>query len=186
MSSTLSGLRICPRRGFSLIEAAIVLGVIGLVIGGIWIGAEAVNRNLKMNNTVNGLISGVQDLRRLYKDVTATDLIAANGHGYVVAAVLESSPGYSTRPGLTFDPFGNGLDVQIRTTADGDAINVSYYDVSPDFCMQMVPRLSGQNMADELYFIIMPNSDFIAPPAVPTLAQCTGSGSWAIQYFFKK
>jgi type II secretory pathway pseudopilin PulG len=27
------------QQGFNLIEAAIVLGVIGLVIGGIWVGA---------------------------------------------------------------------------------------------------------------------------------------------------
>jgi hypothetical protein len=35
------------QSGFNLIEAAIVLGAIGLVIGGIWIAASAVNRNLR-------------------------------------------------------------------------------------------------------------------------------------------
>lgn len=39
------------RRGFSLIEAAIVLGVVGLVIGGIWIAASAVRENLKIERT---------------------------------------------------------------------------------------------------------------------------------------
>ncbi len=34
-------------RGFSLIEAAIVLGVVGLVIGGIWIAAETVMTRVK-------------------------------------------------------------------------------------------------------------------------------------------
>jgi hypothetical protein len=33
------------QRGFNLIEAAIVLGVIGLVIGGIWVAAASVQRN---------------------------------------------------------------------------------------------------------------------------------------------
>lgn len=36
-------------RGFNLIEAAIVLGVIGLVIGGIWVAASEVNKR----NTAN-------------------------------------------------------------------------------------------------------------------------------------
>lgn len=33
------------RLGFNLIEAAIVLGVVGLVIGGIWVAASAVRNN---------------------------------------------------------------------------------------------------------------------------------------------
>jgi hypothetical protein len=35
------------RRGFNLIEAAIVLGVIGLVIGGIWVAAASVQREIR-------------------------------------------------------------------------------------------------------------------------------------------
>ena len=35
------------RRGFNLIEAAIVLGVVGLVIGGIWVAAAAVSESRK-------------------------------------------------------------------------------------------------------------------------------------------
>lgn len=36
------------QRGFNLIEAAVVLGVIGLVIGGIWVAAAAVRLNFTM------------------------------------------------------------------------------------------------------------------------------------------
>lgn len=39
-----------PARAFSLIEAAIVLGIIGLVIGGIWIAAAKVQSNLRHEN----------------------------------------------------------------------------------------------------------------------------------------
>ena len=35
------------RRGFNLIESAIVLGVVGAVIGGIWVAASAVNDHIK-------------------------------------------------------------------------------------------------------------------------------------------
>lgn len=37
------------KSGFSLIEAAIVLGVVGLVIGGIWVAAAAVNESHKQS-----------------------------------------------------------------------------------------------------------------------------------------
>jgi type II secretory pathway pseudopilin PulG len=48
--------------GFNLIEVAIVLGVIGLVIGGIWIAAAAVSRNVKVQAAevmFNSVVSGV-------------------------------------------------------------------------------------------------------------------------------
>jgi len=43
------------KKGFSLIEAAIVLGVVGLVIGGIWVAAAAMYENYKVNKTVSDL-----------------------------------------------------------------------------------------------------------------------------------
>ncbi len=39
--------RPCRRKGFNLVEAAIVLGVIGLVIGGIWVAASSVQREIR-------------------------------------------------------------------------------------------------------------------------------------------
>ncbi len=38
------------RRGFNLIEAAIVLGVVGLVVAGIWVAAAALSEKLEVKN----------------------------------------------------------------------------------------------------------------------------------------
>lgn len=53
------------KKGFNLIEAAIVLGVVGLVIGGIWVAASVVNENLKINKTVEGIVLGSQNALNL-------------------------------------------------------------------------------------------------------------------------
>lgn len=45
------------RKGFNLIEAAIVLGVVGFVIGGIWVAASSVNENWKINKNIEMAIS---------------------------------------------------------------------------------------------------------------------------------
>lgn len=45
------------RRGFNLIEAAIVLGVVGLVLGGIWIAAVAMYENYKVSKTEMDVLS---------------------------------------------------------------------------------------------------------------------------------
>lgn len=53
------------RRGFSLIEAAIVLGVVGLVIGGIWVAASVVIENDRVNRASTATILMVGNARRL-------------------------------------------------------------------------------------------------------------------------
>ena len=53
------------RKGFNLIEAAIVLGVVGLVIGGIWVAASAVMENIKVNKTVEGVFTIARNAQNL-------------------------------------------------------------------------------------------------------------------------
>lgn len=44
------------RKGFNLIESAIVLAVVGLVIGGIWVAAAAVSENMKISRTESAIL----------------------------------------------------------------------------------------------------------------------------------
>jgi hypothetical protein len=54
------------RRGFNLIESAIVLGFVGLVIGGIWVSAKAVSDKWKAERIVSGLLLMVDGARNLF------------------------------------------------------------------------------------------------------------------------
>ena len=54
-------------RGFNLIEAAIVLGVVGLVIGGIWVAAASVIQNQRVNKTVAAFGQIYAGVRNLFK-----------------------------------------------------------------------------------------------------------------------
>ena len=42
------------QKAFSLIETAIVLAIVGLVIGGIWVGAAIVSDSIKKQQVVEG------------------------------------------------------------------------------------------------------------------------------------
>lgn len=55
--SCCSHLQLHLRRAFSLVEAAIVLAVVGLVIGGIWTAAATVTENHRINETAIGILS---------------------------------------------------------------------------------------------------------------------------------
>lgn len=59
------------RRGFNLIEAAIVLAVVGLVIGGIWVAASAVTDHMKWVNTQKGWTYYVNLAMKNYNSRTA-------------------------------------------------------------------------------------------------------------------
>ncbi len=54
------------RRGFNLIEAAIVLAIVGLVVGGIWIAAASVYENMRETKGHQQLLQIVQGVRNLY------------------------------------------------------------------------------------------------------------------------
>lgn len=58
------------RNGFSLIEAAIVLGIVGLVIGGIWVAASTISFKMNMNRTVTAVGQTYENMKRLYKKQT--------------------------------------------------------------------------------------------------------------------
>ena len=42
-------------KGFNLIELATVMGIVALVLGGVWLGVAAVKRNLALNQEVKSI-----------------------------------------------------------------------------------------------------------------------------------
>jgi len=54
------------RKGFNLVEAAIVLGVIGLVIGGIWIAASDVSAAQRLNKVVSDTAFIINNARNVF------------------------------------------------------------------------------------------------------------------------
>lgn len=56
-------------KGFSLIEAAIVLGIIGLVIGGIWVASASVQKSLRIETTIEAIAMGYEKALSIYKSM---------------------------------------------------------------------------------------------------------------------
>ena len=53
------------KRGFNLVEVAFVLGVVALVVGGIWAGYNSVSEARKTTKTVTNILSMVENTRAL-------------------------------------------------------------------------------------------------------------------------
>lgn len=54
------------QRGVTIIELALVLGVAGLIIGGIWVAAAAASEARKVNETVDQMRQTVENIRTRY------------------------------------------------------------------------------------------------------------------------
>lgn len=59
------------RRGFSLIEAAIVLAMVGLVIGGIWVAAASIENKRFEKNFMEGLITLHGNVQKYFSQQSA-------------------------------------------------------------------------------------------------------------------
>lgn len=144
------------KNGFNLVEAAIVLGVIGLVIGGIWIAAAQMQMNRKITQTMSGVLSAIENYRRTYAGFSADQVVAQQGHGYLDGSAFDNIAGWQ-KNGLTqYNPFGNEVDSQIRNYSGmglSDGIQISFYDVSYADCMALLPRFNAQSIAEQLYIV---------------------------------
>lgn len=61
------------QKGFTLIEIAIVLTIVGLVIGGIWLAASTVLNNNRKSEATRQIIQIVQNVKNLFANQTGTN-----------------------------------------------------------------------------------------------------------------
>src|SRR6185369_4823894 len=84
-----------PRKktGFSLIEAAIVLAIVGLVIGGIWVAASAVATKMKISRTLVGLTFAVsQGQKKLPMSMYTGSYVWIQGSGATMGITMNIFP----------------------------------------------------------------------------------------------
>jgi hypothetical protein len=62
------------QAGFNLIEAAIVLGIVGLIVGGIWAAAASAYENMRQQGASKNLLSLAQSIRGFYAQNPATSI----------------------------------------------------------------------------------------------------------------
>lgn len=79
------------KRGFNLIEAAIVLGVVGAVVGGIWTAASSVIENFMIGKVERDIEITVSHLQSKVSISASEQMGSINLNPYMIAAGLYPS-----------------------------------------------------------------------------------------------
>ncbi len=153
------------RRGFNLVEAAIVLGVVGLVIGGIWVAAAAVQSNLRKSDASKGLIQIVQNVRNLYYGQTPT----ANGDITSQLISANAIPGNFVSGTTAINPWNGAITVSIAGTSD--QIDVALAALPRDACIELTSRNTNISTGVGLTQLVIGTASAITSfPYLPTQA----------------
>mgnify|MGYP001202658320 FL=1 len=147
------------KRGFNLIEAAIVLGVVGLVIGGIWVAANAVNDHFKVSRTAAGIIYACDRAANIFPRLSAP--AEPDETGILSAAIAANVfPADWVNNGVVNSPVsGNVLVTQYKQDLIWSGMyitGVSIYliDVPEKYCRQVASGLSTKS-GSLLQFVII-------------------------------
>lgn len=126
------------RKGFNLIEAAIVLGVIGLIIGGIWVASSSIQEKNRQQEFLRQITYIIDKTSSQFRNMTIPSVdepIVVNS-GTPAALRTALLPPSSTN--MT-SPWGQGFQLQIYN----GYINIQYYRIPLQTCISLAPRIAS-------------------------------------------
>jgi type II secretory pathway pseudopilin PulG len=141
-------------RGFTLTEAAIVLGIVGLILGAIWVAAGSVYSNMRVNTTSSQIIQMVSGIRSLYAGSTLVDFPASSQLNLAKAgAIPKDLVDNPTTPTTVTDVWGGNITISPNNAggAARSGFSITMSLVPQDACVGLLVRLTGQGRDAGLY-----------------------------------
>ena len=146
--------RRAAQKGFNLIEAAIVLGIVGLVVGGIWVAATSVYANLRAKTASDQLLKIAQGVRALYATSANVGTLAS---GDMTADMANANvlPGDVGNRGSTsantINPWSG--NVAVVSASNTTTFGVRFTNIPPAACVDFAMRNAGTGHDTGMYGI---------------------------------
>lgn len=156
------------KRGFTLTEIAIVLGIIGLILGAIWVAASAVYNNIRVSHANTQILQLAQGIRSLYSTSSTTTGLTVDNLICAKAVPSDMIVAACGTPGTLDDAFAGGVTTVIPTS-DGFGFQVSMTGATRSNCDALLVQAAGLSRDAGLFYAEGSNS-------VPA-AMATGSPS---------
>jgi hypothetical protein len=168
------------RMGFNLIEAAIVLGVVGLVIGGIWVSAAKLHQERQLNQAVTDMLIVSNNIRRIYKGFDLSGHFPLDTKAAYDAGIFEGSSIKLINPTAAPNTFHNVKADYVANNPYGFGVRVSNYYIVFDIhtktteqCIKMVSFISSRLKNDPQLVTINVGgiAGYISFPIIPPASQ---------------
>jgi prepilin-type N-terminal cleavage/methylation domain-containing protein len=191
-STVLSALpgRTSRRKGFTLTEIAIVMGIIGIVLAAIWTISATVMANNKVTIALQETTFIVEGYRGLYNlrgipAAAATDVTCAGViDGFFPPAMGSSAASCVTGTTASYpqDPWTD--PIMIMTIPSEQAIDFEYIGISPAACIRIATQTPDSS---SIFAVSLPDGTSISAPALPITPDvanphCTAGGVLQILY----
>jgi len=148
------------RRGFTLTEIAIVLGIVGLILGAIWTAAAHVYQQKKVNQEVQDIQDIVQSVRSLYATRGVIGAVECMNTLLVNSGSLPSNivtPGPAGVCGAAVhNSWGESVDVGSQTGWGGLPVSPNDFEILVGFpqqtmssaeCVAVLSSIAGSSAA---------------------------------------
>jgi len=154
-------------KGFTLVEIAIVLGIIGLILGAVWTAASSVyanQRNTNANTAILTIAQGIRTLEATSSTVgTAGDLTSS----MITAGVI---PGNLVSGTTAIAPYP-GSTLKIMTLAAADqSFTIEINKVPQAGCIALASTVAGTNRDPGLTSVGLTTASAPAVLAAPGVA----------------
>ena len=129
------------RRGFTLTELAIVLGVIGIILGAIWSAAAMIHQKQTSITTIKQIQTIASNIRALYagRKVFASSATSNATWSFVNSGAI---PGEMVVNGNVVSVWGGAFAVWTNTLSNS-VFRLSYYGIKSSTCTEVATAIIG-------------------------------------------
>lgn len=137
------------RRGFTLTEAAIVLGIVGALLSAVWLAAANVYTSGRVSHATEQLTTIIGRVRSLYGTRQTID-VAATTANWAEAGIFPNDMLYDFRAGTVENLWGGTVTLAAANVSGvmGDGFSVTFTQVPRDACAQLLMRWAGGRTRD--------------------------------------